>query len=352
MSILYIVIAILIFGVLIMVHELGHFGVAKACGVRVEEFAIGMGPAIFKRQKGETTYSLRCVPFGGFCAMSGEDEQSDDPRAFTNQKPWKRALILVAGSAMNFLLGLIIVLILYSNAAAFRAPVIAEFMEGCPYQGEQALQIGDRFHRIDGHRIYQQYDVTDYLAKGDGVFDFVLIRDGRKIELNDFKFVPIEYEGVEGKKYGFTLGSEEATFGVKIKYAWNSCMGFCRMVWQGLSELIGGRVSVTDMAGPVGIVGLMAETGEASETVSDALYSIFYFGAFIAVNLAVMNMLPIPALDGGRVFFLIITAIIEAITRRRLNPKYEGYIHAACMVLLLVFMAFVMFNDVIRIVRK
>ena len=113
MTVLYIALAILLFGVLIAVHELGHFAAAKACGVKVEEFAIGMGPAVFRKQKGETVYSLRCIPFGGFCAMAGEDEASGDPRAFTNQAAWKRIIILVAGAAMNFLLGLLIVVILY-----------------------------------------------------------------------------------------------------------------------------------------------------------------------------------------------------------------------------------------------
>ena len=133
MSIVYVILAILLFGLLVIVHELGHFTVAKLCGVKVEEFAVGMGPVLFQRQKGETMYSLRCVPFGGFCAMAGEDEHSDEPRAFTNQAPWKRALILVAGSFMNFVLGLVIVLLLYAGAAAFRAPVIADFRPDCPY---------------------------------------------------------------------------------------------------------------------------------------------------------------------------------------------------------------------------
>ena len=155
MTVLYIIIAVLLFGVLIAVHELGHFAAAKACGVRVEEFAIGMGPAIFKRKKGETEYSLRCIPFGGFCAMAGEDESSEDPRAFTNQAAWKRVIILAAGSFMNFLLGFVIVLLLYANAAAFRAPVLTEFMEGCPYESAQGLQQGARFYRIAGKRVYQ-----------------------------------------------------------------------------------------------------------------------------------------------------------------------------------------------------
>lgn len=132
MTIVYILFAILIFGVLIAVHEFGHFTAAKLSGVKVEEFSIGMGPAIFKKKRGETLYALRCIPIGGYCAMTGEDGESDDPRAFGNQKIWKRLIILVAGSFMNFLLGLLVVLILYSGASAFRSTVIDSFMEGCP----------------------------------------------------------------------------------------------------------------------------------------------------------------------------------------------------------------------------
>ena len=352
MTVLYIALAILLFGVLVGVHELGHFAAAKACGVKVEEFALGMGPAILQKQKGETVYSLRCIPFGGFCAMAGEDEASDDPRAFMNQAAWKRIIILVAGAAMNFLLGLLIVIILYSNAYAFRAAEITGFMDGCPYESSEGLQVGDRFYKIDGHRIYQFYDVSDFLKQGDGIYDLVVIRDGKKVKLNDFTLTPLDYPGQTQKMYGFYFGYDKATLGVKLENSWNTTMEFGRWVWLGLKELVRGDVGMKDMAGPVGIVDMMAESGEQAESTADALYSIFYFTAFIAVNLAIMNMLPIPALDGGRVFLLIVTWIIETISKKKLDPKYEGYIHAAGMVLLLGLMAVIMFNDIIRIVTR
>lgn len=350
MTVLYIIIAILIFGILIAVHELGHFAAAKACGVKVEEFAIGMGPVIVKKQRGETVYSLRCIPMGGFCAMAGEDEESSDPRAFTSQPVWKRIIILVAGALMNFIFGLLVVLLLYSDAQAFRAPVLEGFMDGCPYESSDGLQAGDRFYSIDGKKIYQYNDVADFLSQGDGVHDIVVKRNGEKVRLDDFEMVPVEYEGYETKMYGFYFGYDEATFGVKLQHTWNTCMEFGRWVWMGLSQLVSGQVGMKDMAGPVGIVEMMAETGQQSASVKDALYNIFYLGAFIAVNLALMNMLPIPALDGGRVFFLIISWIIERLSHKKLNPKYEGYIHAAGMVLLLGLMAVVMLNDIVRIV--
>ena len=349
MTIVYILIAILIFGVLIGIHEFGHFIAAKACGVRVNEFSVGMGPAIWKKQKGETLYALRCIPIGGYCAMTGEDSASEDPRAFTNQKPWKRILILCAGSFNNFLLGLIVIFCLYLGATAFVSPTIASFVPGCPYEGADGLMVGDRFVKVDGRRVYQYYDVSDFLRQGDGVYDLVLRRDGKTVTLKNFAMTPRLYEGQERELFGFNFGYEEATLPVKLRYSWDTAMEFGRMVWMGLGQLLHGEVGLRDMSGPVGIVDLMAETGESAESTSDAVYDILYLGAFIAVNLAIMNMLPIPALDGGRVFLLLITLVIESVTRRKLNPKYEAWIHAGGMALLLTLMAVIMFNDIVKL---
>ena len=352
MTILYILLAILIFGVLIAIHEFGHFTAAKACGVRVEEFAIGMGPVLWKKQKGETQYSLRAVPLGGFCAMTGEDEASSDPRAFTSQPAWKRIIILAAGAFMNFVLGLVIVFFLFVGAKGFYVPVLTGFMEGCPYESADGLQVGDQFYSIDGHRIYHTDEISTFLSRGGDDYDLVMIRDGKKVVLKDFHMVTLEYDGQEKKMFGFYLGNgvEEATLGKKLSHTWDTAMDFSRMVWMSLEQLIGGKVSVKELSGPVGIVDLMAETGEQAETTGDALYSIFYLAAFVAINLAIMNLLPIPALDGGRIFLLLVTWVIEHITRKKLDPKYEGYIHAGGMVLLLGLMAFVMLNDIVRIV--
>ena len=353
MTAFYIIIAILIFGILIIIHEFGHFTAAKLCGVKVNEFAVGMGPALVKKQKGETLFTVRSIPFGGFCAMAGVDEESDDPRAFTSQSAWKRIIILCAGSFNNFLLGLIIVMILYSSAEAFYAPVIGEFMEGCPYESEELLQVGDRFLKINGRRVYQLSNVNEFLsADEDGTYDLVIRRDGKRIKLNDIRLEKMEYEGREGKYIGLLFNAyDDGNFVNVIRYSWNTCMDFGRMIWQSLGQLIHGKVKADDLSGPVGIVDLMAETGEQAETVSDGLYSVFYLAAFIAVNLAIMNMLPIPALDGGRVFLLIVTVIIEAITKKKLDPKYEGYVHAAGLILLLALMAFIMFNDIYKLIK-
>ena len=353
MTVFYILFGILVFGVLIGIHEFGHFITAKACRVKVEEFSIGMGPALWKKQKGETLYALRCLPIGGYCAMTGEDEASDDPRAFLNQKPWKRILILCAGAFMNFLLGLAIIFFLFLGAEGFRAPILAGFVEGCPYEAADGLQVGDRFYRIDGRRVYSNEDVVAFLSRGGDTYDIVVIREGKKVKLDDFYMVPVQYEGQEQKMFGFNVGGVvQATFSTKLAFTWDTAMDFSRRVWMSLGDLLGGRVEVKQLAGPVRIVDEMAEVGKQSATVGEALQNILFFGALIAINLAIMNMLPIPALDGGRVFLLLVTWVIESLTHKKLDPKYEGYIHAVGLVLLLGLMAFVLFNDVLNIVQK
>lgn len=355
MSIFYVFLGILIFGVLIAIHEFGHFIVAKLCHVRVEEFAVGMGPAIWHRQKGETVYSLRIIPFGGYCAMTGEDGLSDDPRAFTNQAAWKRFLILVAGAFNNFVLGFLVVLLLYAGSVGFRAPVVTSFMEGCPYESAEGLQAGDRFLKINGKRILLYHEVSQFLLEGQdsGVYDLVLRRGDKTVTLEDFRMVPQEYEGHEGRYFGFLFEAvDEGSFINTLQYSWNTTLYFVRTVWYGLSELVRGHVSVNDMAGPVGIVDMMAEQGTQAETTKDGIFNVLYLGALIAVNLAVMNLLPIPALDGGQILFLVIDEGQRLFTHKKLNPKIQGTINAVMMVLLLALMGYIMLHDIVRIVQK
>lgn len=349
---MYIILAILAFGILIATHELGHFIAAKACGVKVNEFAVGMGPTLWKKQGKETKYSLRLLPIGGFCAMEGEDEESVDPRAFTTQKLWKKLIILVAGAAMNFLFGFIIVAVVFFQYNYFAGNTINSFADGFPL--EEQLHVGDRIYSIDGERIYYADDFSMFMsrAKNDTV-DMVVVRDGQKITLNDLPLTLREYE-VDGStvlKYGINFNIIEGNFLDKLDYSWRNTKNFVRLVRLGLTDLITGAVGVRELNGVVGIVDTINDVGEASATTSDALLNIAYLCAFIAVNLAVMNMLPIPALDGGRVFLLLVTWVIEKISKKHIDPKYEGYIHATGMVLLLALMVFAMFNDILRIIN-
>ncbi len=345
---MYVILAIAIFGFLIIVHELGHFVAAKALGVKVDEFSICMGPALFQKTVGETTYSLRCIPIGGYCAMEGEDAQSDNPRAFTNAKWWKRLVILIAGSFMNFLTGFVLIALLSNFVLSPSNTTIASFYPDSSVEAN-GLKVGDAFYSVNGERIYFSSDISMFLDRSlTGTADVVVLRDGKKLAFPNFKVERREYE-IDGEPqllYGITLAQEELTFGRKLHDSWYTCLNFARMVRMGLSDLLTGRAAPSDMGGVVAIVHTMSKTGAEAESTREGLVTFFYFSAFIAVNLAVMNMLPLPALDGGRVFFLLVTVLLETILRKKLNPKYEGYIHAAGMVLLLIFMAYITVHDV------
>ena len=352
---LYIIIAIVLFGILIAVHEFGHFITAKLLGVKVNEFAIGMGPRILHKVKGETEYSLRILPIGGFCAMEGEDEATDDPRSFECQAPWKKFIILVAGSFMNFVAGVLIILILFSGARAFNAPVITKFMDGAEHLQAAGLQEGDRFLRIDGHRIYFMNDVSLFLSRAkDNVMDLEVIRDGEVIRLKEFDFTPrVPYTDENGQTTylrGFNYGeAEEATLGLILKNTWYQAIDCVRLVWISLGDLITGAAGLREMSGVIGIVDAVGDAGASAATVGAGLVSVFNFMSLIAINLAVMNLLPIPALDGGRIFFLIVGVLFRLVSGKKLNPKYEGWINAAGFVLLMGLMILIAISDVMKL---
>ena len=347
----YILAAILVFGVLIAVHELGHFMAAKACGVRVNEFSIGMGPALWKKQKGET----RLFPVGGFCAMEGEEEDSDDPTALNNQGFWAKLLIFAAGAAMNFIAGLLIILVLYADAQAFYVPVVAGFADGCPLESADGLQEGDRLLRIDGEKVYVYSDISLLMGLNKtGAFDLQIERNGEVITLRDFTMERREYTDQNGKAYtgyGLYFGAEEATLGRKLSYSWNNAMDFARLVRLSLQMLVTGQAGVKDLSGPVGIVSTMTQVGEQAATTRAAVENIAYLAALVAVNLAVMNLLPLPALDGGKIFFLVINAVSMQLFKKQIPAKYENYIHFAGLILLLALMAVITFSDVWKLIH-
>lgn len=358
--------AILLFSLLIFVHELGHFAAAKMSGVRVNEFSIFMGPILWKWQRGETLYSLRLIPFGGFCAMEGEDGDSDDPRAFSSAAWWKRFLILVAGAAMNFVTGVLLMLVVYLPVDTVVEPVIADFEPFCAIAGEQGLQAGDRILELDGEKIYVYSDFSmllelnrgstegmsqeDILRRIGERHDLVVERAGKKVEIKQLlmeKTPVVQADGSTQYFYGMNFTPNQLSFSQKLSYAWRQSLDTVRMVRLSLQMIFTGKAGLRDVGGPVMIVQQMSQVAQSSPTWVDALLNMLYFGGFIAINLAVMNLLPIPALDGGRVVGLLITTLVEAVTKKKIDPRYEGYLHGAGMLLLLGLMGLIMFKDII-----
>ena len=347
--------AILLFSFLIFIHELGHFVAAKLSGVQVNEFSMFMGPAIFKKQKGETLYAIRCIPIGGYCAMEGEDGESDNPRAFGKAAWWKRLIILIAGSGMNFIAGVLIMFILFIPVEEIATPVIREFESYSTVNGENGLQAGDRLLELDGEKIYTLSDLDLILMLNPGdVHDLIVERSGQRVILSDFtmqRHTVTDEEGNEMQLFGMNFSTQKADFPVKVQQAWYSCLNTIRNVRLSLQMLFTGQAGLSDMSGPVGIVKIMSDTAAAAEETLDAVMNMLYFGGFLAINLAVMNLLPFPALDGGRVVCLLITTAVEAVIGRKINPKFEGYLHGAGMILLLGLMAIIMFKDIFVIVK-
>ncbi|MBE6908264.1 MAG: peptidase M50 [Ruminococcaceae bacterium] len=351
----YIILAILIFGVLIGLHEFGHFAAAKACGVRVNEFSIGMGPLLFQRTKGETDYSLRLLPIGGYCAMEGEEDDSDDPHALNKQSFFKQLFIFVAGAAMNFLTGVLILICLYAGAAAFYTSEIVALNPDFPNEGEDGIMVGDEIYAINGERIYLRNDIStilEYKSRGE-TMEMVVLRNGEKLTRTLHMQTYTDENGQEYRAYGFSYGGiVEATPLLKLKYSWYNALDYVRLVRLSLQMLVTGAAGVNDLSGPVGIVSTISEMGqetEAEEGFGAAFENVMFFGALIAVNLAVMNLLPLPALDGGKVLILVIDTIAMLLFKKKIPQKFETVINAAGFVALMGLMLFVTFNDVLKL---
>ncbi len=343
--VLIVLLGVLLFGALIAVHELGHFLTAKLCGVKVNEFSIGMGPALLSRQGRETRYALRLFPIGGYCAMEGEDEDTPDPRSFQKAKTWKKLVILVAGALCNFLVGFLLFLGLCAARPDYYVDAVVS-LDQAPELAAQGLEVGDEFLRVDGHAVLINGDAPLFLSRAGDRADLEVRRNGQRVLLEDVDLrpafrVPLS-QTVGVKVYPASLGD-------KIGQGWRTSVAMVRLVWMSLGDLVTGSVGIRDISGPVGIVSVMGEVAQESETAGGALRNVLYLVAFIAVNLAVMNLLPIPALDGGRVFFLLVGAAFTAVTRRRLDPKYEGAVNAVFFVALLLFMAVVAVSDILKL---
>ena len=343
--------AIMIFSLLILVHELGHFLAARSFGVKVNEFAIGMGPTLLKKQKGQTLYSVRAFPIGGFCAMEGEDQDSKEPGSFGSKKPWQRFIILFAGAFMNFLIGFIIVTGIEFQYDTISTTQINSFQADFEAQSESGLQVGDTILSVNGNNIYIFEDLSMFLDRySEEPYDITVLRGGEKVTLSGLSFVrkPYEIEGNTYMLYGINFAKADATFFGHIKSAWLTSIDYFRLVRLGLTDLITGNANSEDLMGPVGIVDTINTVTSQVAGFGAKLLFLLNLAALITVNLAVVNLLPLPALDGGRIIFVL----IEMIRRKPINQKYESYVHMIGFALLMALMVYVSFNDITRIISR
>lgn len=335
--------AILMFGVIIMIHEMGHFFAAKAVGVQVHEFAIGMGPVVFRVEKGGTKYSLRLFPIGGFIAMEGEDEDSNDPNAFCNKPVWQRIIVDAAGATMNILLGFIVMVVIVCTQGMISTTIISEFDPSA--SSIQKLEKDDEILRINKEKVHTANDVIFALIHAeDKQIDILVRRNNEKVELKD---VPFEREKMEDGtpvvKLDFRVYGDKLTVGSVLKESWYLTTGVVKEVWNAFTKLITGQFKVTQLSGPVGVTQAIGAAA-ATENSGNLLMML----AFITINIGVFNLLPLPALDGGRLLFLL----LEAIRGKPIPAKYEGAVHATGLFLLMGLMLFVTFQDVVKIFTK
>ncbi len=329
-------VAVLVFLVLIIIHEFGHFLAAKLLGVRVNEFAVGFGPKLFSHQGKETLYRLNAIPFGGYCAMEGEDEGSSDPRAFCNQKAWKRLIITAMGAIFNLILGLALVAVTLSTFSLLPTTTVARFNENAISQ-QSGLQVDDRIIEIDGRPIDTSIDLS-YAFTGvpDGKVDMVVIRNGKRTVLNDVLFRTQTDNGVAYVDMDFYIYGRPKTVGSMITQTFKTTVSYVRVIWYSLIDLLSGKYGVSAVSGPVGV------TATIGQIARKRLLDLFPVMALITVNLGIFNLLPLPALDGGRIFFIL----VEMMIRRPVPKKYEGIIHAVGLVILLILMALITFKDI------
>jgi len=339
------VLAILLFCVIIFVHEFAHFITAKLCGVKVNEFAIGMGPKLLQFSKKETKYTLRLFPIGGYCAMEGEDEESSDSRAFVNAPKRKRFLIIAAGALMNIFTGFLMITILLSTQSLIGTKTIANFADDAV--SNRYLQVGDEIISINKMRCISDYDIQIGLMRDDdGIVDFVVKRDGEKKAINGVQFNTEESDEAYSKnkviiKNDFLLLGQKPTFFGSIAAGARQTVSFARLVFISLYDLCTGQIGFSELSGPIGTVKAVAES------TAYGIQNVMFIIAFISINIGVFNLLPIPALDGGRLFILF----IQGITRDKIKIKHEALINTIGLVVLLVFIAVVSANDIVNIIK-
>jgi len=337
---LTIIIAILVFCILITAHEFGHFITAKMFGVTVHEFAIGMGPAVFKKQGRETLYSIRAIPVGGYCKMDGEDSDSFEEGSFNTKRKWQKIIILAAGAIMNIITGYLVLVLIMFQTAGLRVPVVDKVIEN--YPAAEVLQAGDEILKVNGKRVYTNVELSIELAESNGETELLVKREGEK-----FSTVIIPKADESGRLLvGIECAYKTLGFGDRFFYAYRNTVYYSKLILKSFGDLITGKVGLNNLSGPAGIVSEIGNAAQASQE-SKTSVPLLNLIAFITINLGVFNLLPIPALDGGRIFFVVVSAII----RKDIPPEKEGFVHFIGLMLLFALMIFATGNDLLRIFK-
>ena len=331
-----IVVALLVLNLLVVIHELGHYCMARIFKVTIHEFSIGMGPKLFTVHGKHNDFSLRVLPLGGFVAMEGEDEESNDPNAFNRKKAWQRLLILVAGAAMNLLFGLVLTTTLVLMEPKLPSTTVDVFMDGA-VSVQSGLQEGDRIVKMDRKNIYVYSDVVFALTSvEDGECDITVVRNGEKVLLQGVKFATSQIGSMTVSDRDFYFSVEPKNVGNVLKHSFFRAVSFGRAIYDSLVDLVRGRYSISEVSGPVGTVEVI---GEAAKSGIDDL---LYLAAFITINLGIFNLLPLPALDGGRILFVL----IELLRGKPVPAKYEGMVHFVGFAALILLIVVVTFFDI------
>lgn len=333
-------VAILLFIILILIHEFGHFIAAKLMGVRVNEFAIGFGPKLFSIQGRETKYSFNLIPLGGYCAMEGEDENSADERAFCNKSAWRRFIIVVMGAVFNLLLGFVIVAIILAPAQAFYTTTVASFDENA-VSVNGGLQVDDKIIEVDGRKIIAINDLGyAFTNVKDGKVNLTVLRDGEKVELKDVAFGSEKVAGIDILTIDFNVYGQKKTVGSYIENTFKTAASYTAVIWRSFVDLISGKYGISAISSPVGI------TVEIANMARESLESLLPMMAFISINLGIFNLFPIPALDGGRLVFIL----FEMIARKPVPQRFESLVHAIGFVVLIGFMLLVVAKDILGLI--
>ena len=332
--------AILIFAVMIFIHELGHFIAAKAFGVKVNEFALGMGPKLISCKKGETRYSVRAIPIGGFCAMEGEDTKTEDARAFSNKKPYARLVILASGAFMNILLGFVLLLFLVASTPSLVVPQIDTVLDGGAAQ-TAGLKSGDTILSANGKRVHLSEDLTWAISRNqdaDRALELLVENDGEK------RTVLVTPTKADDKiSYGILLKTVNNTAFTTIKTAWYKTGFYSGVIIDSFVSMIRGDIPLSQVSGPVGIVSEIGNVVE--ETKTDGLagfLNLLSLTILLTINLGIFNLFPLPALDGGRILFVL----IELVRRKPLPQEKEALVHFIGFAILIAFSVLITFKDV------